>query len=51
MRNSRLFRYLFVEKDPRLMAMPNRKLLGSAMMAAGTVQAVIGLLYLTGVVQ
>lgn len=49
MRN--VYEYLFVRKDPRLLAMPHRKLIGSAMMAVGTVHAVIGLSYLTGVIR
>ena len=45
-----VYEFLFVRKDPRLMAMPYRKTIGLALIAVGTIHIIVGLFYLTGVV-
>lgn len=39
----RVYEYLFVKKDPVLLAMPHRKTIAYAMLAVGTLHVVIGL--------
>lgn len=44
----RLYTYLFVTKDPVLMAMPWRRQLGAAMITQGFIFVGIGIIEITG---
>ena len=43
----RIYQYAFVDKDPVLMAMPYRKLIGFTMMMLGALYAAVGIWELT----